>query len=381
MGAGLFVELGHFVGFGEDEERALQGLHPIVAPHAERLAHLFYERLLLEPGARQLLEQGESVPRKLEGTLVRWLDEVFRGPHDEAYYDRRAKIGSTHVGVGIPQHYMFGAMCVLRSELSAILAQHFDSDARALHRAHSVVDKALDLELAVMLHSYRKAMLAKQATAERLATYGQLAGTIGHELRNPLGVIEVSTYLLKQAVAGNQKAETHVSRIDEQLGVAREIISKMFDLIHERPMRPTPFSLAKVLEASVAALRWPDTLRLELVGLEAQPTLWGDAAQLRQVFVNLLENAAQACGDTGEIHVEAKTEAGFVSVHVRDSGPGVDPSVRARLFEPLVTTKNTGTGLGLALVKRIVERHGGSVVCLPAAQGGACFAITLPIKE
>jgi signal transduction histidine kinase len=104
----------------------------------------------------------------------------------------------------------------------------------------------------------------------------------------------------------------------------------------------------------------------------------GDAGQLRQVFVNLLINAVHAASPTGEVRVRGEAANGKVSVAVEDSGPGVDESIRRRLFEPLVTTKAKGIGLGLALVKRIIERHGGSITYAPPPSGGARFVINLP---
>src|SRR4029077_9325549 len=97
----------------------------------------------------------------------------------------------------------------------------------------------------------------------------------------------------------------------------------------------------------------------------------------RQVFVNLLQNAQQAGGPAGSIRVDAETSDGQVAIGVSDGGKGVDPSVRARLFEPLVTTRDKGIGLGLALVKRIVEGHGGSVAYDPRGTG-ARFVVRLP---
>ena len=104
----------------------------------------------------------------------------------------------------------------------------------------------------------------------------------------------------------------------------------------------------------------------------------GDAAQLRQVFVNLVQNAVDACGESGEVTVEARVENGKVEISVEDTGHGLDASVKARLFEPLITTKSKGIGLGLALVRRIAERHGGTIVHVAPPTRGARFVLTLP---
>jgi signal transduction histidine kinase len=106
----------------------------------------------------------------------------------------------------------------------------------------------------------------------------------------------------------------------------------------------------------------------------------GDPVQLRQVFVNLLENAVFAASPAGEVGVVGRRAEDAVEIAVEDSGPGVDAATRRRLFEPLITTKERGIGLGLALVKRIAERHGGSVGYSDRPGGGARFTIRLPAE-
>jgi signal transduction histidine kinase len=107
-----------------------------------------------------------------------------------------------------------------------------------------------------------------------------------------------------------------------------------------------------------------------------------DPGQLRQALVNLVENAVQATSPRGEVRISGVDapgpQAAAVVLSVEDDGPGVDDSVRGRLFEPLVTTKARGIGLGLALVKRVAERHGGSVAYEPRPGGGARFTLRLP---
>jgi signal transduction histidine kinase len=111
-----------------------------------------------------------------------------------------------------------------------------------------------------------------------------------------------------------------------------------------------------------------------MTGLEID----GDPIQLRQVFMNLLANAVDAASPSGEIRVRGGRLDGEVKVEVEDTGPGVDAATARRLFEPLITTKDKGIGLGLALVKRIVERHGGTVAYEERSGGGARFTVRLP---
>ena len=119
-------------------------------------------------------------------------------------------------------------------------------------------------------------------------------------------------------------------------------------------------------------------MTLAVEGVDGLPTVEGDAVQLRQILFNLLENAVHAASPAGAVLVRGRRGEGQVLLDVEDSGPGVDPATRRRLFEPLITTKAHGIGLGLALVKRIAERHGGGVEYSERAGGGARFTVRLP---
>ncbi len=374
----MLDELRRYVEFGEPDEAALRALHPLAAPCFQEVATVFYDRILGHAGARQVLEGGERQIGHLKVTLVEWMDRLLRGPWDDAYWQGRYRIGRVHVRIGLPQHYMFGAMNVVRSELSRIAYRHFHTDAERLHAVRTAVGKILDLELAVMLHSYREDLLAQQARTERLSTFGQLVGSIGHELRNPLGVIASSLYLLRSRVGEEPQARKHLDRISEQVDVASGIISNLLDMIRDRPLAREPVRLAEVVERAAATVKRPSEVALTRVGLEALPAVDGDPVQLRQVFANLVENAVHAASPRGEVCIRGSCAGSLVSIEVEDTGPGVDPAVRQRLFEPLVTTKERGVGLGLALVRRIAERHGGSVEHADRPGGGARFIVHLP---
>jgi signal transduction histidine kinase len=230
-----------------------------------------------------------------------------------------------------------------------------------------------------MLHTYRDDLLAQQARAERLATFGQLVGSIGHELRNPLGVIDSSVYILRARAGDDPRVRKHVDRIAEQVVVANGIITNLLDMIRNRPLARETVELAGVLKGAAASVRRPEAVSLALEGIEGLPAVRGDPVQLRQVFANLIENAVHAASPAGSVVVRGRADEGGVALEVDDTGPGVAPATRRRLFEPLITTKENGVGLGLALVKRIAERHGGSVEYSDRPGGGARFTVVLPV--
>ena len=367
----LFLELQRYVGFTPADEARLRAVKPLVLPTFVAAIEAFYARILEHDDARAALQRGERHVGQLKTTLLQWMNELFDGPWDERYVERRARIGTVHVRIGLPQHYMVTAMNLVRRHLLDALEgpQHTDD--------RTAVNRVLDLDLAIMLHTYRLDLEARQVRAERLATFGQLVGSIGHELRNPLGVIETSLYVLKARNDPDPKVTKHLDRIGGQVTIANDIITQLLDLIRDRPLGKQRVALASVLAEAEAAISRPEGVSLELP-TGPVPDVLGDSTQLRQVFVNLFDNAVNAASPVGRVVVSVAREDGAVVIGVEDTGTGIDPSIASRLFEPLVTTRPKGIGLGLALVKRIVERHGGTVeTARGSTLGGARFVVRL----
>jgi len=380
MQAKTFDELKTYVGFSFPDEAVLRALHPIAKPHFAVLADSFYERILAHPDARRALTGGEHHVGSLKVTLIAWMDTLLLGPWDHAYFERRSRIGRVHVRIGLPQHYMFSAMNVVRQGLVRILEDEVPPVARVAGQL--ALGKILDIELAVMLETYREDLLSQQARKERLATFGQLMGSIGHQLRNPLGVIETSAYILNRNVSDADEAiRKHVRRISEQVEVANEVVGGLLDLLHDRPLAHELLRLAEVVQAAANDVTRPEGVRLETVGLDELPLIKGSRLELRQVFLNLIKNAVEAVGEIGDVWLLGREHSRTVEVSVEDSGPGVDPALLGRLFEPLITNKESGIGLGLPLVKRIAERHGGGIRYEPRASGGSRFVLSLPAGE
>ncbi|MFL5358738.1 protoglobin domain-containing protein [Archangium sp.] len=379
MAETLLEELKRYVDFGPEDEQALRALHSLAERHYTEIAHVFYDRILQHEGARKALA-GESQVGHLKVTLRGWMEQLLRGPWDEDYYLLRCRIGRMHVRIALPQHYMFGAMNLLRQEFNRIIDEHYASQFEQLRAARVALGKILDLELAIMLHTYREDLLAQQARSERLSTFGQLVGSIGHELRNPLGVIETSLFILKgRPLATDERATKHLERIGEQVVLANRIVSDLLDMIRDRPLKREPLRLDEVWTDALTSVELPAGVSLRAEGLETLPTLQGDPGQMRQVFVNLLENAVQAVGESGSVSLLASPGPDAVELVLEDSGPGVSEPIRRRMFEPLMTTKARGIGLGLPLVKRILERHGGSIAYAPREGAGARFVLRLPL--
>src|SRR6185436_11282744 len=151
----LFEELKRYVGWSDQDEAHLRALHSLAAPRFAAISEVFYARILEHEGARKALVGGESRVGQLKITLQAWMDKLLSGPWDEDYFQLRCRIGRMHVRIALPQHYMFGAMNILRRELNQIIDEHFTHQADELRTSRIALGKILDLELAIMLHTYR----------------------------------------------------------------------------------------------------------------------------------------------------------------------------------------------------------------------------------
>lgn len=217
---------------------------------------------------------------------------------------------------------------------------------------------------------------------ERLATLGQLASGVGHELRNPLGVMTNAIYYLRAVLA--QQPETvreYLDILQQQVAVSEKIVADLLDFTRAKAPQRAPTALADVVRAQAAQLAAAGytAISVECDLPEALPAVLVDAGQAGQVVMNLFTNAAQAMGREGTIRVRALHDVDRVHLEVSDQGTGIAPEHRARLFEPLFTTKARGIGLGLALSRTLARANGGDLDARNNTGRGATFTFTLPV--
>ncbi|MCF6280848.1 MAG: PAS domain S-box protein [Candidatus Polarisedimenticolaceae bacterium] len=227
------------------------------------------------------------------------------------------------------------------------------------------------------------------AKSEALAAMGRMASMIAHDLRNPLSSVKMTLQILSKQKNDRDSAKADELRAIslEQIRYMEEILSDMLTYSRPDALKPEWLTIDKVMDMAVGLIqRKFDELGVDLTthyqpGL---PTLHGDATKLRQIFSNLLINAAQATENCAraEVSIDVMLELGPTGTGIRidicDNGCGIVPEDRERLFEPFFTTRAQGTGLGLAIVKRMVEQHHGTIEMLANKTGGTCASIVLP---
>jgi signal transduction histidine kinase len=227
----------------------------------------------------------------------------------------------------------------------------------------------------------------RAAEAEALAHMGTLAAGLAHEIRNPLNAAGLQLHLLARHVERLQDEEraplrTRVDIVASELKRLERLLSDFLELARPRPIAREPVDLHGLL-TEVSAFLEPaaQERRVGIVRQLAPGMAVGDRARLKQVFHNLLLNAMEATAEGGQVAIECSrdaSDAGFVVVSIADNGRGIPLPTLERIFEPFFTTKEAGTGLGLTIVRQMVQRHGGSVDIESAEGRGTRVTIRLP---
>jgi len=215
---------------------------------------------------------------------------------------------------------------------------------------------------------------------ERLAAIGELASTIGHELRNPLGVISNALYLLRGDIskAPTESSSRHLATAEREVSAATVIVSDLLEFARQRDPVMTEIDTGALLDEAIAVLPPPTGITVDRLPAPAPVIAVADRDMLRQVVLNLVGNAYQALPDGGTVTVGVTDAGDTARVQVSDTGIGMNEDVRSKLFEPFFTTKARGVGLGLAVSKRIVDAHGGTISVDSEPGAGSTFSVTLP---
>jgi len=217
---------------------------------------------------------------------------------------------------------------------------------------------------------------------ERLAAVGQLAGSIGHELRNPLAVMANAAYYLRlvQPDAGD-KVKEYLGILENEIQNAEKIISDLLDFSRIKSLDRTNVVPAELAAHTLERFPVPGNISVVLDVPVDLPPVYVDQRQMTQVLGNLVVNACQAMARGGRLVLSARREKEMVAMAVTDTGTGIAAENMARLFEPLFTTKARGIGLGLAVSRKLVEANGGRIEAGSEPDRGATFTVFLPIRQ
>jgi len=279
-----------------------------------------------------------------------------------------------------------GALCaVLIAVLAAWLSRRMTRPLARLARAAEAIGRG-DLAgpvavetrdeigyLAARLDEMRAAL---QARDERMQM--MLAG-IAHEVRNPLGGLEIYSGLLREGLSGQPERLAEVARVEREIGYLKSVVSDFLEFARRPPPVMESVPAAALLDEVCEICRPAGPSPLLRVEVPSELVAEADRGQLRRALINLVKNALAAAGSSGQVVLAARRSGSAVEWEVRDSGPGVPQEIVDKIFTPFFTTREKGTGLGLAFVREIARDHGSAVSLDRGPEGGARFRFTTGI--
>jgi signal transduction histidine kinase len=224
---------------------------------------------------------------------------------------------------------------------------------------------------------------ARLAEAQTLSTAVELARAVAHNLRNPLASIRVAAEMLETSEGVTAEQTEHCVDITASVDRADRWITELVRVSQasaqvSEVVLPSPVIRACLEEMAPEmnrrGIRWT-------VAAEEAPGIQAHTAMLRQILISILANATDAMPDGGEIAVRWSSNKSTLNLQIIDSGPGIQEEVRQALFRPFFSTKSGGLGIGLALVKRMVEQWGGRIALTPAPVKGTCVELVLPLAS
>lgn len=221
---------------------------------------------------------------------------------------------------------------------------------------------------------------------ERLAAMGQMASVVSHEIRNPLAVINNSIYFIKTKInaspSPDPKILKHISIIESEIRQANGIIDEILSFARTRELKPKVTQLHSYLEDLLMSYPFPAHIQLEKYYANENFIVNIDQDEMNQVIRNLIKNAIEVMPESGKIIIRTeRASEDMVRIEIEDTGPGIPKDVLEKLFTPFFTTKARGTGLGLAVVKKVIERHKGKVEISSVVGKGTIFKLYIPLYK
>jgi signal transduction histidine kinase len=206
-----------------------------------------------------------------------------------------------------------------------------------------------------------------------MITVGRFSARLAHDLRNPLSIIQVSLENLRLLYGTNESQQKSMDKVERSIDRITHQVDDVLDFVRERPITLNNHTMSEIISESLDSLPIPDNIKLILPKNNVE--VYCDEKQFAIVFNNLILNGVQAIVHTGTIEITVEENNDGIIIQIMDSGEGIPKENIDSLFEPLFTTKQQGTGLGLASVKSIVEAHGGII---SVSSPPTVFTITLP---
>jgi hypothetical protein len=254
---------------------------------------------------------------------------------------------------------------------------HLKSVEDALRRANEELEQRVE-ERTRALREAQDALLRK----ERLVVLGQLSGGLAHQIRTPLATIANALAVLRRKLGGSADPEVELvlGIVSEEIADANRIVTDLLDFARVRPPSSARVRAAALVEGALAAVRMPSEVEV-VRDVDDEIVVSVDERQTRDALANVVRNALEAMGAAGRLSLAVRREPPHAVIRVDDTAPGLDERAREHLFEPLVTSKPLGLGLGLTTARALVQNQGGELRCAATSERGASFELTVPLAS
>jgi signal transduction histidine kinase len=379
-----FSERREFCQFTEEDARLLSQLRPAFEREAPRVVDEFYEHLTSTPALRPFLRDPGTVER-LKRAQVGYIESLTAGTYDEEYAASRLRIGQVHEKIGLEPQWYLGGYGPQVQRLLPVVFRHFDGDQQEAVKAAAALCKLMFLDMQVALDAYYEIRHRRELRrTEQLAAVGELAASIAHEVRNPLAGMKGALQVLRGEFAAKPSNLEVVDELLAQIARLEDLVKDLLQYARPSSVSVREFDLQEMLDRLIRLYKD----EADAAGITINRTygpgtsqVRADPLQMEQVFFNLVHNAIQAMEEGGTLTVSTETTGKGVVISFTDTGEGILPGDLSRIFQPFFTTKHRGSGLGLPVVKKIMDAHGGTIEVESEPGEGTAAVLTLPLRD
>jgi signal transduction histidine kinase len=378
-----------FLDFSQNDTERLRSIHSTATLHADEVIDRLYDHILSFDETSTFFTNPEVLKRVKE-LQKQYFIQLTEGKTDAEYFEHRLRVGDAHQRIELLPQWYLGLYSKYVGLIVEQVRKH-EGDEKALDALPALM-KLIFLDIGLAIDAYigggfidklrqerniTQGLREELARKEKLAILGQLAGGVGHELRNPLAVLATSVYFLTMTLGetADPKIRKHLGIIEQELGNANEIITNLLDFSRVRQPDTVKITLADLLNNALERYDFGSVaVEKNIRDIE----VLADPGQVRQVIMNLVTNAVQAMpeGD-GRLLIETGQSEGEAWIAIKDWGTGIEPAILEKIFQPLFTTKAKGIGLGLAVCESLIRANGGRITVQSQVGLGSTFTIHL----
>ncbi len=265
---------------------------------------------------------------------------------------------------------------VLAAAFNIMLSQ-IEAQSKELERANANLEESVQARTSELKDAQEKLL-----RTQKLALIGELAGSIAHELRTPLGVLKNSAYYLRMRLSDmidDKKIMRHIDMIEDEIASSDRIITDVLTFARVKQPEFSEEDMNDIVQEALGKVFCPDNVKLKLDLKKDLPKIYVDRNQMVQVLCNLIVNAIESMPEGGDLKISSDKISHFVRVKVSDAGTGISEENIEKIFEPIFSTKVKGTGLGLSTCKTLVSLHNGNIEVKSTVGKGSTFTLKLPL--